>query len=297
MDRRIPDRLITCDGATLYNGLGEHRVVHRIASLSLHGFPPLQRFVYTAQEVVSSEFFRELLGWTTPDHCICACSSGGCRPISLALKRCSEEQFEPTSVAWTWYLLDDYQKTLGQMLDKLDGEKLVQDVIRFLTFSALELKHTCCEHMDCFYEDYWKLIYLKSADEVEEIRDEEAELIIRLESLVADFVEQFDELRIPLSEFLLKHWRNKMWEECTKKDVIPECDKQKMEEFGVRILDQEESDVQLPKTLAGLQKQWKKEQQDEGKFWREYETKTKEKEENFVNGYDKWIQGIANSIK
>ena len=55
-----------------------------------------------------------------------------------------------------------------------------------------------------------------------------------------------------------------------------------MEEIGVRMFDQEEPDAQLPKTLAGLEKQWEKEQQDKEKDSQterhKYKTEMKEKE-------------------
>lgn len=85
--------------------------------------------------------------------------------------------------------------------------EIVRESIRFMTFTRMKLRHTCCyaPHGDSLLQDMDK-------EEVNEIRDEERELLAQLEELVAEFEEKYDGLGQPLVTFLEGYWMTRMEE-------------------------------------------------------------------------------------
>jgi hypothetical protein len=131
---------------------------------------------------------------------------------------------------------------LPYFLDGLKAEHLVEDVIRFLTFSALGPTHTCCRHFQrtILHADQCAshtMIKLMDPTDVEEIRDEEAELIKTLDYLVDEFMTDFRELGFPLSQVLLERWQLKMLVELSFKDELSKPEREQLEGIGVTIRD------------------------------------------------------------
>jgi hypothetical protein len=127
------------------------------------------------------------------------------------------------------------------LLKGLEGEQVAKDVIRFLTFSALDLTHTCCHQTGYFdpaqkYGPSW-MVRCKDTSEIDEIRDEEKYLIEGLECLVERFLQDFEEQAVSLSEFLMEHWQKVMLEELLKKDEVSDSEKERVEGLGVRIVE------------------------------------------------------------
>ena len=112
------------------------------------------------------------------------------------------------------------------------GQYLVRHVVRFVTFSALELTHTCCNHNDCFSTAFLSLgavmIWLKDPTEIEEMREEEASMIDRLDLLVEEFMKEIDELPISLPDFLRTRWPERMYAELSEKDEMSEIEQRAM---------------------------------------------------------------------
>ncbi len=131
--------------------------------------------------------------------------------------------------------------SLTYLLDGLDGERLAEDVIRFLSFSALGMTHTCCRPSRRYNSaifnlyGYCEAISVLDPAEVEEIRDEEAGLIERLDCLVNSFMEDFRELGLPLSQFLLEKWQITVLEELEREENITELVREQLEEIGVTM--------------------------------------------------------------
>jgi hypothetical protein len=127
-------------------------------------------------------------------------------------------------------------------LDSLKAEHLVEDIIRFLTFSALGPTHTCCCHFQrtiLHTDQYISYTIVKLIDptDVEEIRDKEAELIRTLDYLVYKFITDFRELSFLLSQVLLERWQLKMLVELLFKDKLSKPEREQLEGIGVTIRD------------------------------------------------------------
>jgi hypothetical protein len=306
LDRQIPSDYIS--KPLLSNDIvNSYRVIHRIASSSWTGaiFFDFTEVVAVAR-LGSSQIRHDILQSNISDPCICACASGGCRPISLALK----SSVDSIQMPWSrWYrLFHEFDLNWGKILnpqhwevavellfrltfflDGLEGEQLVADVIRFLTFSALGLSHTCCRHRtnrnvfsSSSCADH-KLIEVMDPTDVEEIRDEEAELIERLDCLVDGFMKDFRELGIPLSQFLLEKWQETMLAELSIRDEMPKPLREQLEELGVTIYDNSSS---------GDEDESDGEPNEECDCWSDYWKRKKQEDD----AYTQWMGGIRKSI-
>jgi hypothetical protein len=232
-----------------------YRVIHRIASQCWRrslGFG--NGGALPALAVLgSTPIWKQLLKNTSSDPCSCACSSHGCRPITLAMKDSQYElHISPFRFNGEWKSLlvfdpQDWNYTLKRLsklivlLKNLDGEQLAKDVLRFLTFSALGLTHTCCNHNETFYlelsySNCW-MVKCKDASEINEIRDEEKYLIERLEYLEERFLQDFEEQAVSLIEFLMEHWQKVMLQELLRKDELSDLEKEQFKGIGVRIVE------------------------------------------------------------
>ncbi|KAI9692852.1 MAG: hypothetical protein M1822_004846 [Bathelium mastoideum] len=250
LDKEVSSRYIK--GATIveYETLRRHRVIHRTASMCWTSVlncntlrePFNVEDVTTIARLGSTKIWREILGGSVSDPCDCACSSGGCRPINLALKSSHRGEHNWTifnTPVWQQDREIDYVFGLGMiLLENLEGRQIEEDVIRFFTFSALGLTHTCCCHERHFSPEYGsKMISLMDEAEVCEIHEEESLLIDRLNRLVGQFMQQFHELAIPLTTFLREHWRQRISAEVLENDIISKDEKARFEELGVKVLE------------------------------------------------------------
>jgi hypothetical protein len=305
LDRQIPSIYISASPRD--NHFNNYRVIHRIAYFSWIGvvfFPPIDAAAVAG--LGTSQIWHNILQSNTSDPCICACSSGGCRPISLALR----SSVQNISYFSRWYHFfhdfgDDWREVLNTrhwkaavelltnltyLLNGLDGEQLVEDVIRFLTFSGLGLTHTCCRHLtsrgllpNSCYKSNKLMIRVMNPTDVEEIRDEEGELIEKLDLLVDRFMKEFHELGVPLSQFLLKKWQETMFAELTEKVEVPETVIGQLDELGVTLcvdsslIGEDESDKDLDEPPDSQTDYWKVQEQEDG-------------------DYDEWMAGIRKSI-
>ncbi len=289
-DKEIPSCyingfILTKDGAEK-----RYRVIHRIASLCWREMLEYHfSILVTLVELQSTTIWRELLGASNSDPCTCACSIDGCRPINLALKSSVEGYNGMKSMtrqtelgdgklfdSREWNLTVDFLAELGLLLGNLEGERLAEDVVRWLCFSALGLTHTCCRHFESFYPvsehcSTW-MMSLMEVDEIDEIHEEEALLIKRLDHLVENFLKEFDGLALSLPVFLQEHWQKRMLAELLEKDEISEVVRQELDETGIVLLEDEEE-------ASGDDSDG----DDEG--------------QNSEDEYDEWIQSIAKSLK
>jgi hypothetical protein len=259
LDRRISSWSIT-PPPPLHSTINSYQVIHRIASIAWMGAIGFgaSNAIAIAQ-LGASQMWHQILQSNASDPCICACASGGCRPISLAVKLAGKadiwrfRQYARSyeyKMNWTtifnphkWDTAVELLFTLTLLLDDLAGEQLAEDVIRFLTFSALGLTHTCCSHVAFPSIDYYDCrIRLMDPNDVEEIREEEDEMIRTLDCLVDGFMADFRETGLPLSDFLLGRWQETMLAELTKKDEIPKGVMEQLDELGVVLYSDSSSD-------------------------------------------------------
>lgn len=179
----------------------------------------------------------------TVDDCKCYCTEDGCSSASILFwglwEACKvgrrytlEPSKTPTEVGEEIaMLLERYS------LDLTSYHHACLAALRMLTFEALGISHTC----GC--QDSWNKPQL-SSDEIQQMWEEEAHLIERLEELQTEFEIRFDESGTIFSTFLTTHWVPRL------KDVLRELDGYKLSEaertcaeaLGVKWQDREEDE-------------------------------------------------------
>jgi hypothetical protein len=296
LDRQIPSDYIT-QPLPSYNTVNSYQVIHRIASSAWAGaihFDVID--VIAVTDLGSSQIWHKILQSNTSDPCICACALDGCRPISLALKTSAEpdhpgisKYFGTFNIDWEvilnqqhWEVAVKLLFNLTLLLSNLEGEQLAYDVIRLLTFSALGLTHTCCLH-DVVFDPATRytaglpnqnMVNLMDPTDIEELRDEEAELIKTLDCMVESFMRDFRELGLPLSKFLLEKWQETILVELSKKDEISNLEKEQLEELGVKIY----VDPSLGRKVRSDEEESDKEESDEEEIYKRIVTESQEEE-------------------
>lgn len=176
------------------------------------------------------QFLRSILTNPLRDECLCACSAGGCRASTVMQKQLSAIFNEPELK----YCVDndDVFEELRLLVvticlvvmldpDTSDESSLVDEIIRFNTFQKLDLKHTC--HID--FSDYQMS---HDPEEVNRLRDEDAEGIELLEELMVEFREARGIQK--LIKFTKGYWTRRMKEVVAKRRHV---DRGKVEEMGV----------------------------------------------------------------
>ncbi|KAK3989395.1 hypothetical protein QBC44DRAFT_327682 [Cladorrhinum sp. PSN332] len=181
-------------------------------------------------------FLRQLL-FKPSDGCTCWCSPGGngCSPMNSLYKahcRPSRTYRETYNISWTLHAFFHHPIS-DQTADSIEPpspSKRSLELVRFLTFEALEMTHTCCA-MSCLFHKYgdpsclrpddWprdpcaEYIALKNCDAetVNRARDKEQDLAQQLESLMSEVTVQManmpDSPRA-LENFVWGYWRRRI---------------------------------------------------------------------------------------
>lgn len=170
---------------------------------------------------------RELFsyGLQNRDKCNCACSLGGCTTTSFLLRE--------GDIPWheAWCSLDEclpFQFLKPIFEDDEDSfSQFVPGIIRSLTFTELELSHTCCK-VDLLRHDYFF-----RPEEVTEIQEEEREVIEDLEELVEEFLLKWGEFGISIFDFMKGYWADRIDEYWKVKSQPDEEELQKIVDLGV----------------------------------------------------------------
>jgi hypothetical protein len=173
--------------------------------------------------VTHRNFLRRMCTTDCRDKCCCYCSAAGCSSLSAALRHLlrllsSDDDY------------DDFVLYLGQgekaaralqslVTEVQGGPGVSQEVIRLLTFTDLELTHTCCRvrilrHKSGVHNfTTWGQDFLFQAfdeDETMEIHDEEQNLLVEFEDLVEQLNADYTSSGISLWEFLQTHWSQRV---------------------------------------------------------------------------------------
>ncbi|KGO53459.1 hypothetical protein PEX2_060660 [Penicillium expansum] len=175
---------------------------------------------YRAWKRMVSEFGKEFfLLPLVRDRCVCACSPDGCTTMSVTLRhiidyipayRIHEPEF--------WY-----RELIQFLLCWTRGDTGIGwKVIRFLTFDALGLKHSCCINTPTYPFDFSFRLKSREEEEVEEILDEQKLGLIELEKILDELKIKFDELGQPVIEFLEGYWHTRMIEFLSQRDPYDE---------------------------------------------------------------------------
>ncbi|OBR16345.1 Ankyrin repeat-containing protein [Colletotrichum higginsianum IMI 349063] len=144
------------------------------------------------------------------DACRCWCSLRGCHPYSMLLKgmqRSTRASIQSGDMGTVINALDQFLDNMTASLAALEGgnrgiipRDLVSTWLRGCTFAALALRHTCCNEGRARHDE----------EEVEEILEEDAVELRRLETLLVEFEEAVDDSGSSLTEFIQTYWKDKM---------------------------------------------------------------------------------------
>ena len=145
-------------------------------------------------------FVTTVLSDVSYDDCICACSSQGCLASTMMLKSFKPSYFNE-SAEMIHLLAKEYLIELVESNDPCP-DWLVKEIIRFQTFTKLELRHTCCKWR------WLRFLAQRDPEEQAEIRDEDHEKIELLETLLLEFEEHRGTQSV--ISFLKGYWAMRM---------------------------------------------------------------------------------------
>ncbi|GAB1211841.1 hypothetical protein ATERTT37_000965 [Aspergillus terreus] len=177
----------------------------------------MRRLEQTCVDLVSTILLDD-----TQDSCFCACSLGGCRPLTRMLRHFYSSTSVEGAGPWILDVFHCFQAVLirGSLSDSIPT--LAERVLRYVTFERIGIKHTC------HYEDE-----RLDQDEVEEIQDEERHNLALLEDLMEEFNRECQELGIGIDEFLNEHWVDSMDQAMSIDHEIDTEEIQRIQELGV----------------------------------------------------------------
>lgn len=213
-----------------------------LAILSGHGLQNV--WVRGSDEELVRELEEQMLVDDSLDSCECRCSPGGCTPFVVRMKymRLRDNELD---IATT---ITAYCKEYGNVLRR----EHCYAAIRFITFQALGIAHTCC----CRYGLVSKL----DAEEIAEIQDEYAELLEVLESLTEEFearvCEIFDSATDGLESmitFWSDYWVRRMTQVLSELSEADETSKSAAEDLGIIWQPKPEREVWVKPSSQGWQ--------------------------------------------
>ncbi|KAK8009349.1 hypothetical protein PG991_011900 [Apiospora marii] len=168
------------------------------------------------------------------DGCQCHCSTRGCSPFLWMLKGLISSWISIDTTEW---YMEVYYSNCGTELTMLTYEA----AIRYATFKALGLAHTCCDPepiVECAPCGHPKRPRWLEADEVTNINDEQALLLELLEALIVEFTEKAGEYleRRRFQDFWTETWIRRINEELVRLDGcnLSNAERRGAEEIGVR---------------------------------------------------------------
>lgn len=190
-------------------------------------------FQTQAKTTAVENFIGSVLQEASCDLCICGCSRNSCTALIQMLKsslvsgEVGDKKTPPKTSYhnrcqfYSWANIEE-RISLGLW----DGFFLT--IIRFETFTALELTHTCCTYQQgsSYFARYGE-------EDCAEIREEEDEDLQMLEELVAEFTRIYLERETSITRFLQGYWRERMDEVLQRKDGVDLEAINKIRETGV----------------------------------------------------------------
>ncbi|KAM0804469.1 hypothetical protein BDR22DRAFT_960096 [Usnea florida] len=165
--------------------------------------------------VSSKEMLQRILMDNDSDACLCACSVGGCTTFTVLAKSYMGNRSKGPSLVDLWPIVTNFC-----------GPSKIPEFLRIMTFEELDMTHTCC--FKNIRGWYWKT---KDKAEIDEIRDEEAEDLQKLEELLEEFEAKRTELDIPFDDFITEYWQPRM-DEVRNEGTL---DEDALREIGVKV--------------------------------------------------------------
>ncbi|KAI0549750.1 hypothetical protein F4679DRAFT_573349 [Xylaria curta] len=166
---------------------------------------------YFAVTETSEWLIRKLLQVRVGDTCSCPCSVGGCLPSKALFDNTPSRYYQRIQNYREWKCVE-FIRAFDASLNKDDLVSLV----RYMTFDALSLTHTCCSVKEW---QYGRNRMRYTSEEIDEINSEQSSLL----SLFADLVDEFEQAAFedqggkPLivsdpEEFWIRRWLPRVME-------------------------------------------------------------------------------------
>ncbi|KAK2759261.1 hypothetical protein CKAH01_16677 [Colletotrichum kahawae] len=189
---------------------------------------------------VCDEFAHATMSTAILDDCQCACSYNGCSPLMIMLRARTRRDYWGEAPSQT---LEDYKHDIlwfchfwakvfesRPWSDSSQPKLLLSTILRYFTFTALDIRHTCCQ----LGLGLRAVLQQWGDAEIKEVMEEQEENICLLEDLLEDFEQEY--ISIPdLEEFFYDYWGPKMEMEIEKLNArkLDEDDLRAAEEVGV----------------------------------------------------------------
>ncbi|GJC91409.1 ankyrin repeat-containing protein [Colletotrichum higginsianum] len=171
--------------------VGGYTAAHKVLSSAGHYHQLRQR--ETHSQIMAAT--RSAIGEAPYlDACRCRCSLRGCHPYSMLLKEIQQ-----------WTQASDQSGDMGTVINELD-QFLVNMTASGVHMAPRKhlcrapLRHTCCDKGRARHDE----------EEIEEILEEDAVELRRLETLLVEFEEAVDDSGSSLTEFIQTYWKEKM---------------------------------------------------------------------------------------
>lgn len=180
-----------------------------------------------------SGFLYNLLLTEACDGCSCSCSPVGCTPFTYFMKAVNTCYWSTPPYAapdevqeWVVEWIDRRENGITLLSDDSSSSALVDQIFHYLTHQRLGLSHLCCQWSAETASGQAKIIphnaqHFKVPD-CQYVRDEEALLITKHKELTVEFMEQYQQQNIPLSEFVKGYWQERIDQVLSDEDFAAE---------------------------------------------------------------------------
>lgn len=161
------------------------------------------------------DFISTVLSDDTRDDCFCACSQGGCPPLTRLLR----SYYPPSRLArrTDWI----HPEVVGQLQDLMcqsskmgSWKTTVSAILRYLTFEALEMTHTCQCSSNLTTGD-------QDTNRFRGVGDKKSS-ICQLDELMVEFDRKYDELGVGIRQFLEGYWHSRIDEVLQEHHIYPD---------------------------------------------------------------------------
>lgn len=179
--------------------------------------------------------FERMLINEKQDACKCSCSLAGCRAVNIMIKPWAQKRWSLEMALYERRYARSYalrwptRAWSVQWIEQITSEEIILDVIRFLTFDALGLTHTCCRQEN---EISTILTPFEDEDRIQEIQDEEQEDLRLLEDLLLEFGQYRRRSNCCIREFYFTYWRVRMKEVLSEEKISNQDD---LREIGISL--------------------------------------------------------------
>jgi hypothetical protein len=170
--------------------------------------------------VTHQNFLRRVFTTDGRDKCCCYCSAAGCSSLTAALRHLLRLLSGDNDDLGRYLEDEERARALQGLITEIQGEPgVLQEVIRLLTFSDLELTHTCCRVRTSPHKSgvpnfigWGRDFSFQAFDRVEtmEIHDEEQTLLVEFKDLVEQLNADYTVSGLSLWEFLETQWNQKV---------------------------------------------------------------------------------------